>query len=61
MYQDSISSLYQFTGSANNTRRSQPKAPDAGAESVRFFDESRVPVEVIDRPNPDLTGLAPDQ
>ena len=46
---------------AAHTRRSQPKAPDADAESVRFFDESRVPVEVINLPNPDIEGLTPDQ
>ena len=44
-----------------HTRRTLPKAPDAGAESLRFFDESRVPVEVIELPNPEIEGLAADQ
>jgi len=42
-------------------RRSHPKAPDAEAESVRFFDETRVPMEVIELANPDIAGLSPDQ
>lgn len=46
---------------AAHARRSLPKAPDADAQSVRFFDETRVPVEVIELPNPDIAGLAPDQ
>ena len=46
---------------AAHSRRSQPKSPDAEAESVRFFDEARVPVEVIELANPEIAGLAPDQ
>jgi transposase len=46
---------------AGHTRRSLPKAPQAEAESVRFFDESRVPVEVIELANPQIEGLAPEQ
>ncbi len=46
---------------AAHARRSLPKSPDADAESVRFFDETRVPVEIIELPNPDIAGLAPEQ
>lgn len=46
---------------AAHTRRGQSKAPDTGAESMKFFDETRVPVEVIELPNPDIEGLTPDQ
>jgi transposase len=46
---------------AAHTRRSLPKAADAEAEAVRFFDETRVPVEVIELANPDIAGLAPDE
>jgi hypothetical protein len=46
---------------AAHTRRSLPKAPQAEAEALRFFDETRVPVEVIEIPNPDITGLRSDQ
>lgn len=36
--------------------------PTSGAdESTLFFDEKKVPVEVIAVPNPDAEGLAPDQ
>jgi transposase len=38
-----------------------PKSPEAEAESVRFFDEARVPVEVVELANPEIEGLAPDQ
>jgi len=44
---------------ASHNRR--PKPRDAGAESIRFFDEARVPVEVVELANPDIAGLAPDQ
>lgn len=46
---------------AAHVRRNTPKAPDADAESVRFFDETRVPVETIELPNPDIAGLTPEQ
>jgi transposase len=44
---------------AAHTRR--PKSPEAEAESIRFFDEARVPMEVIELANPEIEGLAPDQ
>ena len=44
-----------------HTRRTLPKAPDAGAESLRFFDETRVPVETIELPNPEIDGLTSEQ
>ena len=44
---------------AAHTRKAKPA--DAGSESVPFFDESRVPVEVIELANPELEGLAPEQ
>ena len=39
----------------------QAKPTDAGSEAVPFFDESRVPVEIIELANPELDGLAPEQ
>ncbi len=40
----------------------KPKQPAANAdESNLFFDENKVPVEVIAVPNPETEGLAPDQ
>jgi transposase len=40
----------------------KPKQPAANAdESNLFFDEKKVPVEVIAVPNPETEGLAPDQ
>jgi len=45
---------------AAHTRRASES--DVGeAESVPFFDETRVPVETITVPNPHARGLAPDQ
>ena len=44
-----------------HTRHKLPKSPDAGAESLRFFDETRVPVEVIELPNPEIDGLTSEQ
>ena len=35
-------------------------AEDKG-EAVPFFDENRVPVETIEVPNPEITGLTPNQ
>ena len=42
-------------------RLHKPKAPGEGAdESTLFFDDKRVPVEVIPVPNPEMEGLTPD-
>jgi len=42
-------------------RQTQPKRPTDGAdESTLFFDEKKVPLEVINVPNPEMQGLAPD-
>jgi transposase len=43
---------------AGHDRSAAPKHP-AGDESTLFFDENRVPVEVIDVPNPETAGLDP--
>lgn len=45
---------------ASHTRRSAAKTPDAGDDSVPFFDEARVPVEVIELTSPETAGLAPE-
>lgn len=45
---------------AGHERERKPKQPD-GDEAALFFDDKRVPVEVIDVPNPEMDGLAPDQ
>ena len=42
-----------------HTRRLPVKRPDTGEDSVPFFDETRVPIEVIDLPAPEIEGLAP--
>lgn len=43
-------------------RERKLKYPDQGTdESTLFFDEKRVPVEVIEVPNPDMDYLKPDQ
>jgi len=44
-----------------HTRRSGPKAVDAKAEAVPFFDATRVPMEVIELANPEIAGLSADQ
>jgi transposase len=44
---------------AAHTRRPATKKPDTGEDSVPFFDESRVPVEVIELAAPEAEGLAP--
>ena len=36
---------------------SKLKNPTSGDESTLFFDESKVPVEVIEVPNPEAEGL----
>ena len=46
---------------AAHVRKSAARTPDAGAESLPFFDASRVPMEVIELPNPDVAGLAADE
>lgn len=45
---------------AAHTRRLPTKQPDTGEESVPFFDETRVPIEVIELPAPETAGLAPE-
>jgi transposase len=45
---------------AGHERERKPKQPD-GDEPSLFFDDKRVPVEVIEVPNPDMDGLKPDQ
>ena len=44
---------------AAHTRRAATKKPDTGEDSVAFFDETRVPVEVIELTAPEAEGLAP--
>ena len=48
---------------AAHTRRERSGMPPrcGEAESVPFFDESRVPVETIELPDPQIEGLSPDQ
>ncbi|MGP1680128.1 MAG: IS66 family transposase [Burkholderiales bacterium] len=45
---------------AAHTRRSAAKKSDTGDDSVPFFDETRVPVEVIELASPETAGLAPE-
>ena len=45
---------------AAHTRRAVTKKPDSGEESVTFFDETRVPIEVIELAAPEAEGLAPE-
>lgn len=42
-----------------HTRRVAMKTPDTGDDSVPFFDETRVAIEVIELPAPETEGLAP--
>lgn len=45
---------------AGHERQSKPNKPvDSADESALFFDESKVPVEVIDVPNREIDGLHP--
>lgn len=44
-----------------HSRRAHSKGAEAGDEGGLFFDESKVPVEVIHVPNPEIEGLTPDQ
>lgn len=46
---------------AAHTRRSTAKPADSGDDSVPFFDDARVPVEVIELAAPEAEGLTPDQ
>jgi transposase len=46
---------------AAHTRRATSKPAEGEADSVPFFDESRVPVEVIEVANPEIEGLAPEE
>jgi transposase len=46
---------------AAHTRRATPKKPDTGDDSLPFFDDSRVPVEVIELAAPEAEGLAPEE
>lgn len=43
------------------TRRARSSDCAAGGEPALFFDETRVPVQTINVPNPEIDGLAPDQ
>lgn len=45
---------------AAHTRRQAMKKPDTGDDSVPFFDETRVPIEVIELSAPEAEGLAPE-
>lgn len=45
---------------AAHTRRVATNKPDAGEDSVPFFDDTRVPVEVIELTAPEAEGLAPE-
>ena len=46
---------------AAHTRRVARTKPEAGEESVPFFDDTRVPVETIELPTPEAAGLAPEE
>jgi len=46
---------------AAHTRRVPTSDAAADAESLPFFDESRVPIETIRLPNPEIEGVAADQ
>ncbi len=43
-----------------HTRSVARAKPEAGDESLPFFDETRVPVETIELPTPEAAGLAPE-
>ena len=45
---------------AAHTRRVAAKKPDTGEDSVPFFDETRVPIEVIELNAPEAEGLSPE-
>ncbi|CAN5896935.1 hypothetical protein BH11PSE12_BH11PSE12_33260 [soil metagenome] len=42
-------------------RQTKPKSPGGADESTLFFDDKRVPVEVIAVANPEVDGLNPDE
>ena len=47
---------------AGHTRASKPNPPTDGAdESSLFFDDQKVPVEIIHVPNPEVAGLGLDE
>ena len=46
---------------AAHSRRPAAKKADAGDDSLPFFDETRVPVEVIELVAPEVDGLAPEE
>lgn len=46
---------------AAHTRKPTTKTPDAGEDSLPFFDAARVPVEVIELAAPEAAGLAPEE
>ena len=46
---------------AAHTRRATPKKQAADDDSLPFFDDSRVPVEVIELAAPEAEGLAPEE
>lgn len=45
---------------AAHTRRAATRKPDTGDECVPFFDETRVPIELIELSVPEAEGLAPE-
>jgi transposase len=45
---------------AAHTRKAAAKKADTGDESVPFFDETRVPIELIELTAPEAAGLSPD-
>ena len=45
---------------AGHTRRAKSKKPNTGDDSLPFFDDSRVPVEVIELAAPEAEGLSPE-
>ena len=42
-------------------RKFKSPAADGGEDTQPFFDESKVPVETIEVPNPEIEGLSPEQ
>ena len=46
---------------AGHDRGSKPKPTDGDDESTLFFDAQKVPVEVINVPNPDAVGLSAEE
>ena len=53
---------HKKTPVAGHERASKPRQPSANAdESALFFDDQKVPVEVITVPNPEVAGLAANE